>query len=62
MPELARTGRPRVWCSDTCRWRAGHDAARARRPPPAAFDDPAWLAGGLADWLATLPGVPDLTG
>jgi len=62
MPEPARTGRPRVWCSDTCRWRAGHVAARARRPPPAAFDDPAWVNGGLADWLSANLPMPDLTG
>jgi hypothetical protein len=56
MPGHKRTGRARVWCSDACRFRA----AKARRRERAAFD-PAWINGGLADWLAALD-VPDLTG
>jgi hypothetical protein len=52
-----RRGRPKTYCSPTCRWRAGHVAARARARARAAEsasigDLPTW--DELAAFLATL--------
>ena len=46
-------GRPRRFCSDRCRWRAGHVAARAR-----ARERRRARAGPLDEWLATLEPWP----
>jgi hypothetical protein len=39
MPPRARTGRPRHWCSDACRRRAGYLAWKARCPPQSPWTD-----------------------
>jgi hypothetical protein len=41
-------GRPRVYCGDRCRWRAGHLAERERRREQRR----AWLA----EWAGLPPG------
>ena len=52
----AGRGRPRRWCSDRCRWRAGHAAARerARQERRAGLGDLPGLGG--------LPGLDELAG
>jgi hypothetical protein len=52
----ATRGRPRVYCSDRCRWRAGHVAARRKQrqwwPADwAAMQDAAQLADLMAAML-----------
>lgn len=37
-------GRPRVYCTDACRWRHGHRAARQRARARAGDQLDAWLA------------------
>jgi hypothetical protein len=45
-------GRPRVYCSDACRWRHGHRAARQRARAASA----AWMDGLVGD--LAVPGWP----
>lgn len=46
-------GRPRVYCSDACRWKHGHAVARERAADRAA-GMAGWSTAELADWMSTL--------
>jgi endogenous inhibitor of DNA gyrase (YacG/DUF329 family) len=55
VPALDGRGRPRIYCCDRCRWRAGHAAARARRR-----DAEPMTNEQLLDYLAGLPDPLDV--
>ena len=53
MPEHVPAGRPRLWCSDNCRFRAAKTRRRAR-PPDDPGDLLACVNAQYGDWLASL--------
>jgi len=58
LPPPARTGRPRRFCSDACRFRHARAQARAQDREPWSEADQARNAAAVADWLASLPAGP----
>jgi hypothetical protein len=53
----SRRGRPREYCSDRCRWRAGHLAARGRKREARRQQLAQWAAMTPAEQLAALAGA-----
>jgi hypothetical protein len=52
VPRLDRPGRPRIYCGDQCRWKAGHQAA-AERASQRNAEWADWSFDDLLAWAGT---------
>ena len=49
-PASTGRGRPRIYCGDVCRWRAGHEAA-AEQARQVAAERAEWTTDDLLAWM-----------